>query len=269
MEIIERPQIYLLGRPTFDVATFLNFLDKEGFAWRRTQGATQAEEIVEVAGRICYMSFGANQSPRDNLRYIQNLISMGHESVFEHVAWTVLITGISRSFSHQLVRHRVGFAFSQLSQQYHDERDANFVLPLALEKFPEVKKIWNQAIRTSSKAYAAVQESLEKSESILKSDLSRKEFQRAVHSAARSVLPQATETKIIVTLNARAARNFLRTRGSIPGDIEMRQVATALLEVLKPEAPSLFFDFEIQTLSDESPAVVQLCMEDPPRRAAG
>jgi thymidylate synthase (FAD) len=252
------PQLYLLSRPTFDVGAFLAFLSRESLTWRRTQSATEAEEIVEAAGRICYMSFGANQSPRDNFEYIQNLIRMGHDSVLEHVSWTILITGVSRAFTHQLVRHRVGFAFSQLSQQYHDERDAAFIMPTVLEGVPHAVQTWSDAMDSAKRAYEAIIAALQQSKSPVLTDLNKKETQRAIRSAARSVLPQATETKIIVTANARAVRHLLKTRGSIPGDLEMRQVCTELLKVLKPEAPSLFFDFELQTFSDEFPAVVQI-----------
>jgi thymidylate synthase (FAD) len=250
------PKIHLLSRPTFDVNTFVAFLQDEELTWRRTEGATEPEEIVEAAGRICYMSFGASQSPRTNNEYIQNLIRMGHDSVLEHVSWTLLITGVSRAFTHQLVRHRVGFAFSQLSQQYHDEKDASFVMPPGLESIPEAAENWNNAIKAAKRAYENIMSCLQQSESSVVTGWTKKETLRAMRSAGRSVLPNATETKIIVTANARALRHLLKTRGSIPGDIEMRQVSTTLLQVLKEEAPSLFFDFQIQTFEDGFPAVV-------------
>ena len=110
----------------------LAFLNDEGTNWRRTQGATGIEELIEVSGRVCYMSFGPDQSPRPNRDYVANLLRMRHESVLEHASWTLLLTGVSRAFTHQLVRHRAGFSYSQLSQQYHDERDATFVEPSSL-----------------------------------------------------------------------------------------------------------------------------------------
>lgn len=251
MSITKEPKVYLLSRPSFDVGTFLDFLrEEEGLSWRRTEGATQAEEIVEVSGRICYMSFGASQSPRDNLQYVQNLIRMGHESVLEHVSWTILITGVSRSFTHQLVRHRVGFAFSQLSQQYHEERDAEFVVPAGLEAVPDAFEAWHKAVASAKHAYNEMLNILQRNESRIRGELNKKELLRSIRSAARSVLPQATETKIIVTANARAIRHLLKTRGAIPGDLEMRNVCSALFKTLQPEAPSLFFDFEMKTLAD-------------------
>lgn len=253
------PKIYLLARPSFDAEVFLTFLDQGNLFWRRTEGATQSEEIVEAAGRICYMSFGRTQSPRSNSEYIENLIQMGHESVLEHISWTVLITGISRAFTHQLVRHRVGFAFSQLSQQYHDERDADFIMPAGLEEVPDAAEAWNRAVEAAKHAYTTIMESLERREGTDRPGSGKKkEVQRAVRSAARSVLPNATETKIIMTANARAMRHLFKTRGAIPGDLEMRQVAAGLLKVLQPEAPAVFFDFEIQTWADNVPAVVYL-----------
>src|SRR2546429_580260 len=141
MDITFEPKIHLIGRPQFDVEVFLAFLQGGDLSWKRTPGTTDAEELVEVAGRICYLSFGNRQSPRNNAEYIENLIQMGHESVLEHVTWTFLIDGVSRAFTHQLVRHRVGLAFSQLSQQYHDESDASFVMPGNLSTSPEAQKI--------------------------------------------------------------------------------------------------------------------------------
>ena len=125
-----KPKIYLIARSRFDEEAFLPFLREEKAKWHRTAGATEPEEIVEISGRICYMSFKTKrtkQSPRSNADYIRNLIEQGHESVLEHVSWTFLLTGVSRALTHQLVRHRVGFSFSQLSQQYHEETGATFV----------------------------------------------------------------------------------------------------------------------------------------------
>jgi thymidylate synthase (FAD) len=249
-------KVYLLGRSQLDAEAVLSFLHNQGTAWKRTTSATGAEELVEVAGRICYMSFGQHQSPRTNREYIQHLISMEHESVLDHVGWTFLLTGVSRAFTHQLVRHRVGFAFSQLSQQYHDETDAEFVEPSLLSQFPQAREAWQRAIQATKEAYQDIVNSIKEPSTEGDAELPKRELRRAMRSAARSVLPNATETKIVVTANARALRHFLRVRGSIPGDEEMRQVAAELLKYIQIEAPSLFGDFRIDTLSDGSPIVI-------------
>jgi thymidylate synthase (FAD) len=248
--------VYLLSRSQLDVEAVLSFLRNQGTAWKRSPIATEAEELVEVAGRVCYMSFGQHQSLRTNREYIQHLISMEHESVLEHVSWTFLLTGISRAFTHQLVRHRVGFAFSQLSQQYHDETEAEFVEPSLLLQFPKAREAWQRAVQAAKEAYQDIVNSIKEPAAEGGAEWPKRELRRAMRSAARSVLPNATETKIVVTANARALRHFLRVRGSIPGDEEMRRVAAELLKYLHIEAPSLFCDFRIDTLSDGSPIVL-------------
>src|SRR5262245_51297993 len=106
------PQLYLLGRPLFnrDYQRFLDafFSSSPNAVWRESVGATPAEMLVEFAGRSCYMSFGSRQSDKTNAKYIENLIRNGHESVLEHAVWTIGITHVSRAFTHQFVRHRVG-----------------------------------------------------------------------------------------------------------------------------------------------------------------
>jgi|SRR6266853_886259 len=248
-----RPKLFLISSPRFKLDEFKRFLRTENLAWKRTPKATSAEELVEVSGRICYLSFGRAQSPRSNREYIQNLIANEHESVLEHASWTFLLTGISRSFTHQLVRHRAGFSFSQLSQQYHDESNAKSIEPAFLRNNPEALKIWRSAIEQSKKVYAAlIQPHPRFRAGNLKSE---KEHQRAIRSVARSVLPNATETKIMISANARSLRHFLRVRGAIEGDLEMRQVSALFLETMKTEAPTLFEDFETKNHSDGFPIV--------------
>jgi thymidylate synthase (FAD) len=104
-------------------------------------------------------------------------------------------------------------------------------------------------------SYKTILDSLRGSENGLGVELQKRELKRAIHSAARSVLPNATETKIIVTANARALRHFFRVRGSIPGDVEMREIAGAMFKLVQADAPSLFSDFTLTTLADETPVL--------------
>jgi thymidylate synthase (FAD) len=206
------PHAHLVIRPSFDVDAFLAFLAEEQMTWRRSPGALEAEEIVEGAGRLCYLSFGAHQSLKTNAEYITRLIEMGHESVLEHVNWGFVLTGVTRAFTHQLVRHRVGFAFSQLSQQYHDEREAAFVEPPDLATLPVARAAWQAAVAAARHAYCEILDSLEAVEAKATPE-KRKEIRRAIRSAARSVLPNATETKIFMTANAGAPPFLPRPRG--------------------------------------------------------
>ncbi|MCL1119751.1 FAD-dependent thymidylate synthase [Shewanella seohaensis] len=238
--------VRILSRPSFDEKEFFSFLKDECLEWIRT-GGTEAEELVEVSGRLCYLSFGKDrQSPRNNKEYIANLILQGHESVLEHVSWTIILSGVSRGFTHQLVRHRVGFSFSQLSQQYHDESEALFVVPPTIEKNKELFSVWSDNMYKSICTYRKIITTFENTK------LSKKEHLRELRSAARSILPNATETKIVITVNARSLRHFFTVRGSLEGDWEMRRVACALFELVYQDAPSIFFDFKKIEMSDGS-----------------
>jgi thymidylate synthase (FAD) len=253
---LRRPvRVHVVGRPQFDVEEFLAFLDEAQMNWFRSPSAKEAEELVEAAGRVCYMSFGAAQSHRNNAEYIQNLIAMGHESVLEHVNWSFVISRLTRSLSHQLVRHRVGFAFSQLSQQYHDELDAKFAMPTEIAEHPEAAEAWTEVVNTAKEAYEKILRVLGESRQISGTAENKRENRRAIRSAARSVLPSCTETTVFMTANARALRHFFTVRGSIPGDREMRELAVEVFNAVTREAPSMFFDFEVVDSSDGSKMV--------------
>ncbi len=258
------PRAYILSRPQFE-ESYQQFLDYSlpgtEATWKHVGPSTQAERLVEFSGRVCYMSFGSKQSNKTTTEYIHNLIRHGHESVLEHVCWTFALAGVTRSFTHQFVRHRVGFAFSQLSQQYHDESEARFVRPFGIEKVPEAVSVWDEAVRDSHAAYRKLFKLLEIT-SQLHASVPKKEINRALRSAARSVLPNATETAIVFTANARALRHFLRVRGGIIGDLEMRFVAAALLELVRPEAPAIFSDYNIGRMEAGAPIVIYRPLDD-------
>jgi thymidylate synthase (FAD) len=243
---IRDARLFLIVRPAFDVDSFVRFLTSAAETWSRTDIATPAENIVEVAGRVCYMSFGDRQSPRTNSQYISRLIEQGHESVLEHVSWSFILTGVTRSFTHQFVRHRVGFAFSQVSQQYRDQSDAAVIEPLRVSEEASLSKAWRAAIEQSAQTYRALLRLMESMPDTIAPSQNRREFDRRIRSAARSVLPEAVETTIVFTANARAIRHFLEIRGGILGDDEMRIVSALILETLLPEAPALFSDFTIE-----------------------
>lgn len=233
--------IKCLSHPSFQEDVFHDFLNENELSWVRKGVGTNAEYLAEAAGRLCYMSFGKErQSPRDTEQYISNIINQGHESVLEHLNWTFLITGVSRAFTHQLVRHRAGFSYSQLSQQYHDESDAEFVIPIEVKNDTTLYSAWCQHIEESLSFYKKSLKTIENSDQYK----NKKEKLRALRSASRSILPNATETKIIVTANARAIRHFFKMRGAIEGDYEMRKVSEKIFDIVKIDAPSIFQDFK-------------------------
>jgi thymidylate synthase (FAD) len=159
---------------------------------------------------------------------------------------------VSRSLTHELVRHRAGFGFSQLSQRFIDESTCAFVIPPAIAGNPELERVWLESMESSQMAYRELADRLAESfRDIPDRTLRRKK----AREAARGVLPNATETKIFVTANARAWRHFIEARGDAAADAEIRRLAVAILRLLQTEAPNLFGDYTIESLPDGGESV--------------
>jgi thymidylate synthase (FAD) len=244
--ILRDPKVYLVGRQTVDDAAVAEFLaDHEVSHWS-TDTDEAGEMLVEIAGRLCYMSF-AKPRPGGNKSYIGHILEVGHGSVLEHAVFNFIIAGVSRSFTHELIRHRAGWGYSQLSQRFVDESDASFVEPDAIADDPELHRIWLESIEQSHAAYRRLAEGL----SVRFAGIEDRTLRRKkAREAARSVLPNATETKIFVTANARALRHFIEMRGDVAADVEIRKVALAMLKILQAESPNLFGDYQIVDLPD-------------------
>jgi thymidylate synthase (FAD) len=246
LRIIREPKVYLIGRQTVDQQELDRFLaDHEVSQWT-TDTDVAGEKLCEIAGRVCYMSF-AKPRPGGNRTYLGHILEVGHGSVLEHAVFNLLITGVSRSFTHELVRHRAGFGYSQLSQRYVDESTADFVEPDCIADDPRLHAIWLRAVEQSLEAYQQLVDGLLTATSTIEDKTLRRKNAR---QAARSVLPNATETKIFVTANARALRHFIEMRCSQYAEVEIRKVAAEVLRVLQREAPNLFGDYEILALAD-------------------
>ncbi|MGH9355120.1 MAG: FAD-dependent thymidylate synthase, partial [Terriglobia bacterium] len=147
---VTHSQVYLLGRQAIVEEELARFLQDEGLIFS-TDTPVSAEILNELAGRTCYMSFGKGR--KSNRDYIENILSAKHGSVLEHAVWNFLITGVSRALTHELVRHRAGFGYSQLSQRYVDESDARYVVPPLYQESEPLRQRWEQAIEQAQKAY--------------------------------------------------------------------------------------------------------------------
>ena len=243
LKIVRDPSIYLVGRQTVNREEMDRFLADHGVSWQ-TDTEVGGEVLSEAAGRACYMSYGKGR--KTNREFLGHLIEVGHGSVLEHAVWNFLVTGVSRSFTHELIRHR-HFSYSQLSQRYVDESDSDFVEPDIISNDPELHRVWVEAVEASRRAYNALIAGLERLYAAVPEKTLRRKLAR---QAARSVLPNATETKIFVTGNARALRHFIELRGSEHADIEIRKVAVGMLRILQQESPSLFGDYRLEPLPD-------------------
>ncbi len=205
------------------------------------------QALAEFAGRACYQSW-TKPNPRTatNAGYLAHILEVGHLSVLEHGSVTVYLTGISRSLTHELIRHR-HFSYSQLSQRYVPERDAAFVEPEVIGSDPELHEKFMAASDAALAAYTELLEGLEKKFADVENATLRRKQAR---QAARAVLPNATETRIVVTGNYRAWRHFIAMRASEHADVEIRELAIACLRQLQQVAGNVFADFRISALPD-------------------
>jgi thymidylate synthase (FAD) len=242
MLILREPCVTLIARP--------EFVEPPHLAVQWKGEATGGERLAEFAGRVCYMS-QRNPAGRSTAEYLENIKKQGHGSVLEHAVYVLLIEGISRSCSHELVRHRAGFGYSQLSQRYVDESDAAFVMPPAMQGDAALEQAWERQVMAAQAEYVKAVEGLMQRYSWVADKIHRRKMAR---EAARSVLPNATETKIVVSGNARAWRTMLELRCGEGAEQEIRRMAVACLRVLAAEAPRLFSDFEIYRAEDGAEA---------------
>jgi thymidylate synthase (FAD) len=297
-----RANIYVVGRQVMPEDEVQRFLDDENADWI-TDTDNPAQRIPELAGRVCYMSFGSRQGRKENSTYLGHIIGVGHGSVLEHTVISLLFTGVSRSLTHELIRHRAGFGYSQLSQRYVDESEANFIVPPAVQGDDALEAKLREFCDISLKTYAELTDALAEKYStpaemvdfalreeqlkdagdgkfstgkeiagrdnltvdewrsfVAENEEAEKQFKKltvrarrkSAREAARAVLPNATETKIFVTGNARAWRHFIELRGDVHAEAEIRALACDVCRLLKEEAPNLFGDYEVVQLPDGS-----------------
>src|SRR6059036_129650 len=242
MEVFRAPRVTLIARP--------EFLEPEHLPVQWQGTASAGERLAEFAGRLCYMS-QHNPASRTTRDYLENIKKQGHGSVLEHANYSLLLEGVSRSLTHELVRHRAGFAYSQLSQRYVDESQANFVVPPAIVGDESLEKEWREQIEAAQRSYVWLVEHLMERYGWVGDKVHRRKMAR---EAARGVLPNSTETKIVVTANARAWRTMLELRSSEGAELEIRRCAVAMLKLLQKESPAFFSDFEIYQADDRREA---------------
>lgn len=183
-------------------------------------GEGTPEELIEHAGRVCYRS----EAKGDPGGFVRRRVMEGHESIVEHASATFEISGISRACSHQLVRHRIA-SYSQESQRYVEMSDPEYVIPEAISNNEMALQAFERFTERVADAYQE-----------LRACGVRKED-------ARFVLPNATATRIVVTMNFRAWRHVIRERALNPGaQWEIRELADRVLDSLYGIAPNVFQD---------------------------
>jgi thymidylate synthase (FAD) len=242
MHIFREPRITVLARQTFTGAPHIHW---------QSDSDVPGEAVAEFAGRLCYLSFGADAGfegghrlitgRTTNQEYLTNILRTRHGSVLEHAVWTLLLEGVSRALTHELVRHR-HFSYSQLSQRYVDESEVGFVLPPEIAEGTPAFEIWKASCERANDEYRTLLAEIEEQ---VKDEPSKTLRRKRARQTARSLLPNSTETKIVVTGNARAWRHFIELRGSPHADTEIRRLAMMVLARLQEEAPALFGDYRV------------------------
>lgn len=197
--------------------------------------STSPEDLMEAAGRVCYQSqHKPNAATESNEDYLANILRQGHESVLEHAVFSFYLTGVSRALTHELIRHR-HLSYSQLSQRFVDESQTAIVLPPAIEEGSEEHEILDNSVQVALYAYEDVVNRLQDEKG-----LKRKQ----AREAARAVLPNCVETRIVVTGNVRAWRDMLKKRLDPAADAEIRLVSEMIYEELHAWVGNALQDFE-------------------------
>src|SRR5580700_171340 len=262
------PTVHLIARPSIDVEGMRGYLrDVGGESWltRRLQeagsmenagetggagnageaagasGLNGGELLVEFGGRACYRSWEPGLNPNvtkirtDQREYFANILRSGHGSVLEHASWSFALRNVSRVFTHELVRHRAGSAFSQESLRYVRLADIGFRVPPALEPVREqVLSIVEQLEEFQVSAAAELGIDAEGVPFHVKKE---------VTSALRRLAPIGLSTDIVWTANARTLRHVIEMRTAAGAEEELRLVFDQIARVMQTEAPGLFQDF--------------------------
>src|SRR3954451_6022177 len=230
-------QVQVIARTSFD--------PPDDVPWETDADGGQA--LAEFAGRARYQSWDKpNPATATNQGFLRHILEVGHGSVLEHASVSMYLTGVSRSLTHELVRHR-HFSFSQLSQRHVPDSDVAVVEPSVVADDPDLHETFLTATDAALTAYRDLLDALESRVADAPNAALRR---RQARQAARSLLPAALESRIVVTGNYRAWRHFIAMRASEHADVEMRAVAIACLRELQKIAGNAFDDFRISRLAD-------------------
>lgn len=252
MEFVE-PEVYLIAESKLDFQGLGKMLETVGgdtaknwFSKTKGTSHSEGELLTEIAGRICYKSFGVGLNPnvtkiRDSSQdYIDNTLSKGDGSIFEHATCTFAFLNVSRIFTHELVRHRVGVAISQESLRYVRPGTLRLWLPPDLKaKKDDVKS----AVELIERNYRDLEESYEWDE--MNFDLKKR-----ITSALRRIMPDGMATSIIWSANHRTIRHVITMRTAESAEVEIRFVFDKVAKMMKDKFPLIYRDFQSTELSD-------------------
>ncbi len=267
---LKEPGVALVAMPRFlpmEATNFINSFgdifdaaDYENDWFENPTGApNQADDEMRIddgaalckfAGQTCYLSFGDKRTRNDDdgvKKYFDNIKSSGHGSVLEHAYYSMIVWGVDRAFSHEMVRHRAGWAFSQLSQRYVSGKTLRFVERPEYQASSLLHRAFENWIDNARSEYDYRASQLANDMKEKLAGLSPTDCRKAVNQAARNCLPNETETAIVLTGNVRAWRHVLEMRASPHADVPISQVMLRAYDILCAVSPVLFDDYEKHT----------------------
>lgn len=231
----------------------------------------EPDKVISMAAKLCYSSVGVDQieenlTPESIDKFLNMLITIGHESPLEHVSFTFAVEGISRACSHQIVRHRIG-SYSQQSQRYVKLNQFEYIIPQEINEIEEAKVIFVEAMKNDQEVYDRLVDILFEKHynNLIKFGKNEKEAKRQAEKKAiedaRYVFPNACETKMVFTMNTRSLYNFLNHRCCERAQWEIRNLAIEMLRQLKQVAPVLFKNMGPNCVSGPCPEGNMTCGE--------
>lgn len=258
---LQKPGVVLISKPSVSILGMRKFLRDYGEDLGFEQYLDDptlldnSTQLAKVAGQECYASYGPNRTFNvDADGYIEDIKNEAHGSVLQHPAFSFLVYGISRSVSHEWVRHGTGTAYSQRSQRYVSGKVLRFVERPEYQNDPELHKRFERRIDQTAEEYRKVTEHLLNrqrtgADVILKAG-AKTDMRKKIQQSSRSVLTNETETSFVTSVNARSIQHMLTMRTSEHAEVEIRRPFVEILLCLMITAPTLFADFEITKYSD-------------------
>lgn len=200
------------------------------------------EKVIASAAKLCYSAVGIDDileelDEKNVQSFLNRLMSYGHMSPIEHVSFTFAVEGVSRSLTHQLVRHRIA-SYSQQSQRYVKLNQFSYIIPPEIQKDTDAKEIFIQAMQNSQNAYDKIVDILKGKH--MENGMKPLSAEKKAIEDARYVFPNACETKIVLTMNARSLMNFFEHRCCNRAQWEIHALADEMLKQVRGVAPILF-----------------------------
>jgi thymidylate synthase (FAD) len=257
---LRSPGVVMLARPRTNVAGLAGFLEgfdpELGFVGYLDDPISlpDSSQLCKTAGQVCYASFGPRRTTNENAAaYFERLTSAGHGSVLEHASFSFLLYGISRSVTHELVRHRAGVGVSQISQRYVSGNVLRFVERPEYQEDEELHRLFEERADRAAAEYNQMAERLLERQEGGARGLSadyKTDARKKVQQTARSLLPNETEAPMVFTGNVRSFRHIVEMRADAHAESEIRNLAVRIFLCLFRADPILFGDYTIGELPD-------------------